>query len=343
MTSYRVYGPSYGVGSFVTITRGVVEGLLDLGCDAHFCPTDLHEDEERPYAGSQADVAIWLGLPIQCRNMLFLGSHERRFVMLAPNSTVSPTFIFDRVQVVGKAKIITPSNWGKEVLEAQEPGCVAHVVPHGVGKKFAEFRRGEAQTRERDKGLLRFLHVASTTAERKGTMELLTAWEKLMASSFAGSLTIMTDHSGMRHLSRQRIPSGVTLVSAHPRDDEMPAFMSGFDVVVQPSRAEGFGIVPLEAACLGLPVVMTTCTGHSQFAATIVHVPVAHGDLEPISDYEGSMAPSVSPAAIFDAIVEMRRHFQAHSLEAWNRRAMVYDLWSWGSSLQQFVENMEGL
>jgi hypothetical protein len=55
------------------------------------------------------------------------------------------------------------------------------------------------------------------------------------------------------------------------------------------------------------------------------------------------MAPSVSPAAIFDALIEMRRHFQAYSLDAWNRRAMVYEIWSWGSSLRQFVQNMEGL
>lgn len=338
MTSYRIYGPSTGVGSFVTITDGFREGFRELGHDAAFFPTDLHDDEDRPEDGATADVAIWLGWPTHSEKMRFFGSHRDRFVMVAPNSTWSPPFVFNSVKAAD-ATMITPSSWGRTVLEAQRPGAVSYVVPHGVGREFWAWKRDVRQSRrQRDEGLL-FLHVTSTTSERKGTLELLAAWERLMARGYPGLLTIATDDAGRRHLKqRASIPDAVRIVVPRVKSGEMPAFMDAFDVIVQPSRSEGFGLVPLEAACLGKPVIMTDCTGHSEFSRSIVFTPVPSGPLAEIMDYEGSEAPSVSPSDIIGALDHVKRYFHHLSAQAWDHREEVYDQWKWSSVLRPFIQ-----
>ena len=48
---------------------------------------------------------------------------------------------------------------------------------------------------------------------------------------------------------------------------DMASYLGGFDLVCQPSRAEGFGLVPLEARACGVPVAATLCTGHADHMA----------------------------------------------------------------------------
>jgi glycosyltransferase involved in cell wall biosynthesis len=48
-----------------------------------------------------------------------------------------------------------------------------------------------------------------------------------------------------------------------PRD--MLAYLErGWRALVQPSRAEAFGIIPCEARCIGLPVIISDAAGHKE-------------------------------------------------------------------------------
>ena len=107
------------------------------------------------------------------------------------------------------------------------------------------------------------------TWNAKGTLELVDAFLASVVRGFDATLTcvlagrdrvqVSMRGSGYPDAVRQRL----RLV---PRLDASPGllrwFYSCFDVIVQPSRVEGFGLCPLEALCCGVPAVVTTGTGH---------------------------------------------------------------------------------
>ena len=49
-------------------------------------------------------------------------------------------------------------------------------------------------------------------------------------------------------------------------DNDLLEFYRAAEVFVYPSRAEGFGIPPLEAAALGTPVICSNTSGMEQFS-----------------------------------------------------------------------------
>jgi glycosyltransferase involved in cell wall biosynthesis len=56
------------------------------------------------------------------------------------------------------------------------------------------------------------------------------------------------------------------LTTESVRDDEIASWMQQSDLVVQPSRSEGFGLVILESMACGTPVVTSDWGGHQEFA-----------------------------------------------------------------------------
>ena len=126
-------------------------------------------------------------------------------------------------------------------------------------------------------------------------------------------------------------------------------------VVVQPSRAEGFGLVPLEALASGVPVVATSCTGHAEYvdavrSATRDDLPrysavsppgvvaVPTGELGPIDDGPGALAPSVDADAIAEALRLAYSDKDRLRREAAENARAIYLNWSWEATTRRFLE-----
>ena len=73
---------------------------------------------------------------------------------------------------------------------------------------------------------------------------------------------------------------------------EMPRFLAGLDIYVMPSRSESFGVVALEAAAAGLPVVASRVGG----------IPEAVADGE-----TGLLVPSDDASALAEALARLAR------------------------------------
>jgi len=81
---------------------------------------------------------------------------------------------------------------------------------------------------------------------------------------------------------------GTTTMLGHVPGDELYAAVAAADVVVCPSRWEGFGQVALEVKALGRPLVVTTGSGFDDFCT---------------DDVDCRMVPPAHPTALGDAIV----------------------------------------
>jgi len=358
--SARLYARLEGWGSYAQVSHG-----FELGLEAHdvlagVYPVDEELDlDDDPPPGASAHVGVFTGAPPSVVSLVHNAAHVRRFAMLAPNSDRVPTNILGLFETVC-TDLLTPSEWASEVLRAQSKLPV-HTVPHGLQPEFAplpDLREAVARAYERER--FRVVHLSSSPQQRKSTVELVRAWQWAVergALPPQSELTLLLDPLAagafLERLSDQGsgLPANSRLLyrleggrGAPP--ERMARFLSEYHLVCQPSRAEGFGLVPLEARACGVPVVATRCTGHSE------HMPfgstweegvsiVAHGHEAPIDDVPGSSAPTVSVEAIEAALEIAYDNWTELCRGALAKAEEVRTVWSWKQQLAPFARLVE--
>ncbi len=342
--SVRVYGPLEALGSFGSIVRGYVDGLTQAGSTPDVFQTVDMMDENEP-DGACAAYGLGFGIPSVAYLMTRRGQHRWRGWMLAPNSSFVPENIFNWIEH-GEAEIMTPSAWGADVIRALRPSARVHVVPHGVPATWRRLR----PRAPRAPGGLRALHVTSTAGDRKGTWETARAFDRLARLGALGPKALLVIKADWLTAARLedlktehvRVIDGLT-------GSTWEDFVRWFDFVVQPSRAEGFGLVPLEALALGVPVVATTCTGHGAYLteesmnwAAVEKVP--HGDEEPLfDDGEGAVAPALDEAEVEAAILRAANRIEQLREQAEASRIEWVNTWGYDLICGQFLDYLSTL
>ena len=143
---------------------------------------------------------------------------------------------------------------------ALDPTHVA-VVPHGLDHEL--FRPVQRRLAEEP-----YLLFVGSEHPRKNLVTLLRAlarlrhnprWARLrlVKVGAAGDTEADFAEPTARALHQFRLADAVQFVGEVP-DADLPAFYSGAACLVLPSRAEGFGLPPLEAMACGCPVVVST-------------------------------------------------------------------------------------
>lgn len=363
MTAARLYGHSLGESSFVQVTRGFREALEEAQIFAGFMPIDnVSRCEEEPPPGALAPVSFNTGSPGGVTVAKAYGAHEKKWLLVAPNSDKIPAEMLEWFprELDG---ILSPSEWGAEVVRRElrrvhwaDPLPVV-VCPHGVGPEMRpSWPDHDKLVEAYEKGEFRVLHMTSTLAERKSTKTLIAAWRRFVATTnvalHSPTLTVVCDPLAIREVEKLVEGLGarhVTVTSAWrwPRA-ELAAFYRGFHLVVCPSRAEGFGLVPLEARACGVAVAATRCTGHREHITeedVSPHgavVEIRHRPEDAIDDYAGARAPVVDVGQIEEGLAESFSFWPVHSTNAMALAPGLASEWSWakktGAVLQKIVE-----
>jgi glycosyltransferase involved in cell wall biosynthesis len=105
---------------------------------------------------------------------------------------------------------------------------------------------------------------------------------------------------------RGLLPDAVTVVGAHSPRGALPHqifdAMAQADLVVQPSRAEGYGMIALAAIVAGVPLASTASTGECDFLyASRAWCKIDTSESGPLEGEEG-LAPTVTPVEIERAV-----------------------------------------
>lgn len=144
------------------------------------------------------------------------------------------------------------------------------VVPMGV--QAPTFERPVFQETSNSK-VFRYLHVSSAF-ERKGVDVLLEAYGRTFSGDDAVELYIKTfanphhdiaSQVGTWRASHQNPPT-VTIDLSELDESQMDALYQTADVMVLPSRGEGFGLPAARALAMGTPLITTAGSGHADFA-----------------------------------------------------------------------------
>ena len=341
----RLYGTK-SMGSFEIVTTGLEIGLQSIGRFAGL--ERLDKDSEDPSPGGAAMQGLVVGNPFTVTIPHFRGAHGEVWLMLAPNSEGVPAdiikYLKDEIfslRLEKKVPLITglyaPSTWAVGVLERCFPDKKVKLLRHGV---LPEFRvdpvARQVVLEDFDKGLFRVVHATSTFHERKGTRMLLQAWSAFQKDAPKASLLITCQPSAQPLYQDVAAKLGCKNVYYAPNHSmarpQWVEVLSRVHAVCQPSRGEGFGLVPLEARAAGVPVSATASTGHSEHMppGTVDGVSVIpHGGMTPVDDYPGSMAPSVTVNAILTSLQELHQGYQKHHAAALFAAPTVQADWAW--------------
>lgn len=347
----KLYGCRNGYGSRAQVTRGFVRAMKQSNLEFYVHAVD-QDDGSFERTADGAAIAIMTG-PIESSSQVAM-THKRRMAMVAPNGTAIPNAMKKLLKEV-YTDILVPSDWCVQAVE--DIGLPVHVVPHGV---FDSVREANHPRKDLSKALDRFsvIHFSSSHGQRKGTVELIRAWQLLRARhadwSHAFLVLVLDERAQVRILQDYDGPlDGVTVTSRldgpYYHSGQPPLqFANGlrlFHTVCQPSRGEAFGLVPLEAMAAGVPVVLTAATGHQQYCysanciqSEVLVMPT--GDMAPLDDCEGSMAPVVRVEAIADGLYAARSHWGKLNAEAEDHRVQVAEDWSWNVHTGNFLRGI---
>ncbi len=353
----RVYGPVIGNGSFAVVTRGIVGALKELGLFAGLYPIDADPDDFADSAGFDADVGVLIGPPHRSALLMSAGDHKHRLLMLVPNSTWLPKEVV-ALAMDNVTGFVTPSEWARVQIEhhldtQQTKKVPVYLWPHGVDAAFKpDSAQHDGLARRFQAGDFHVAHFTSTSFQRKGTHELIDAWKLLFDSlQWSGdhaTLTVVAETPEVYAATAATVP-GINVVSrGNHHAAHMATILQSFHAIVQPSRGEGFGLVPLEARACGIPTVVTWSTGHAQHVPDprwsldvgVVHIGrwSPHPPMRTIDDGPGAMAPLVTKEDIAAALFAARKNWTYLATHAFSNAWDVGRAWSWASQTRTFID-----
>jgi hypothetical protein len=250
------------ISSHGTVTHGFAEALSyhEKLSGVVYVTRALEDYEQRP-GGATSPHAIFTGPLDRCFMMDRNARHSRRYVMVAVNSDQIPKDVLAAVERTA-TDLLAPSSWNARVLAAHSKLPV-HLAQHGVSPLLRPVPTAEGGFTAR--------HFTTSNRQRKGTRALVDAWIRVYPKLGADAklVLVIDDHQSLLWRELRRPEYGVSIVPRYNLDNNtLPMVLSATHVVMQPSRGEGFGLIPLEARACGCPVVMTGCTGHADHVGT---------------------------------------------------------------------------
>lgn len=150
------------------------------------------------------------------------------------------------------AAVVVPSPWLVEVFRAAGVTRPIHVVPLGVSPAYRFVPRPAARRP------FRFLMIGGGGL-RKGWDVAVRAFDAAFGEDPAYRLVIKL-RAG-RRLNARILHPQVEILAADLDEAGMRDLYGSVDAFVSPSRGEGFGLPPREAAATGLPVIATAWGG----------------------------------------------------------------------------------
>ena len=96
-------------------------------------------------------------------------------------------------------------------------------------------------------------------SEQKGAIELVGAFEEIN-KIYSHTRLIMMGHVDATESFKKQYESNTAIIHI-PFQNNVPLYMSLFDIFVLPSWREGFPNVPIQAAAMGIPAIVSDATG----------------------------------------------------------------------------------
>lgn len=389
-TSIQVYGEfrSASLASRGVVSRGVVEGLTKNGItcyckgiqgnpetDVELCelPDGAFHGVKRP----DPQVGLFVGgNPAEVYPRVWM--HEISYGLLLTESSVMPPG-WDAV-LAKFDRVVCPSRFCRDVFSAVGNQTELLLCPHGVSEEFAY------EENSQNAYVLELIHFAGgphDLLDRKQTIQLIEAFfaAKLDQPARLTIVIPLTDSAGpilyhnwalhlMGKLSGQAVKNNMAAGKQDDRlctliDASMPSTQQSVarrlrysDALVQPSRSEGFGLLPLQARAVGIPVILTATTGHlDHLDEHDVVIPTEKNEselllthelaerygykIDPVKVLHNAVCPEVSVDRIVDGLEQLSHDLGCWWLHAQKRAETYQQRWSWEAVTKKLAQTIK--
>jgi len=272
---------------------------------------------------------------------------DRAAIFVSPNTDALADEHAQTISLFGL--VIAPSRFCANAVARQCTVDSVSVLPLGTPLVLEKsFERIERIHAEGPSTRPRVLHFTSDQAwpSRKGTETLLAAWAALCPRA---DLTVHGPPSlrkeALYAIADLGIDESVTYETSGrygSSDDELSSLFASADLIVAPSRSEGYGMMIATAVDYGIPLLTTYNTGHAEFlrsyAGAWLQIPTPNAG--PIA-YEWGQAPLLEAETLAAAL--------RVALMPSVRMSMIVDVaspvepavgsWKWASA--QWVERLK--
>lgn len=320
--SIQMYGQWSSYGSFANVSRAISRMIRQRRLDGQVYGigelNPLYIDTYLPIGlDSSAGIGLCVSYPEAAPSWLN-GHEEKILVTVCETDRIPGTWVSACNQMT---LIVVPSKWCYDAFIGSGVTTPIIVVNHGVNEIMPgvtlEYNTEPNPT---------FLHISGSLsfAGRKGTIPLLRAFKEFLKDFPLARLILKVPPTeGYQKVLRMlEIAESVSIVG-ELIPSGMKAMLTSVDAVVQPSRAEGFGLCPLEARCLGTPIIATNTTGHAEYFDPDIDTLIESGPssrLETQANPVGS-APTVASTAVYNAMKDFMK----------NRKEKEYTAFAWAA------------
>ena len=189
-------------------------------------------------------------------------------------------------------RLVVPCKHNAEVFAAEGVQVPISVLPYGLDTELWPYvERPERET---------FTVVLyGDLTDRKGPFEAVIAFQRAFPTEDNVRLVLKTQHG---HLGKiQGLPvipdSRVRVINETWTRPQLLELLASADAFLWPSRGEGFGLPPLQAALTGLPVIMTTHTGMAEYYNPRYFYEIKTAGSSPAPIYGDWLDPDIDSAA----------------------------------------------
>ena len=312
------------------------------------CEDPLKLEAEARLSGPGDINICFVSIPLQDH---FRGTNIQWVVF---ESTRVPPTVMSTMMTADQVWV--PSTWGRSVLiENGLDPARCEVVPEGV-----DTDRYHPYAPRVNSPILTYL-ITGKYELRKSIIETVYAWSQEFGNDPDVELVIKTDHFFNKEAKYNELTKwigelGLTNVrvmwgSVPPRD--MADLYQQAHVFVMPSKGEGWGLPIIEAAAVGLPIITTMYSGHTEFLRHIQSsvIPVEF-DLAPIrcSDYQlfyptedGNWGEWAQPRidSIREALRTARNNYDQLQAQAIENSHIIRNNFSWAQVADRALQLLQ--
>ncbi len=161
--------------------------------------------------------------------------------------------------------LFLPGEFNKNIfIDAGVKSEIIRIAPYGLNPEIYNYNNNSTIKKNRK---FTFLCVCMPQ-KRKGVDILIRAFEKIFKKDKDTELIIKFPYKPGKSEYDINIKTkceNIKIIEKEYNDEEMVELYKSADCFILPSRAEGFGLIYLEAIACGLPVIATAWGGHCDF------------------------------------------------------------------------------
>lgn len=228
------------------------------------------------------------------------------------------------------------NKFAQDAVMSSDVKTPVYVFEHGVDEMWKPKRRGLNDT-------IKFLHVDCASPRKRADL-VEKAFSELFGNNKDFQLTLKYHSHDVPHeksvfnLFDGDKPSNIERIYETLSQEEMVDLYHSHDVLVYPSEGEGFGFIPLQALCTGMPVISTSrwCSYDKFFKENVIksklgptsHTGYLYGDVV-LADYKSLLELMKKVADNIDNECEL----------FYNQAPSVYKEYNWENRTKKMLDS----